>query len=129
MDFLRYIGVPWKMAGRTFDGADCWGLVWLFYKHELGIELRHYNDAYGDDYGADTSGRKISNEFDNWRRIDQPSAGDVAVLRRAGHNCHVGIVAPRRHLLHVESAAAPSVLSPIDGAMKRRIVGTYRWRG
>ena len=63
-----------------------------------------------------------------WTQTTEPRPGDVAVLMRAGHACHVGIIAPRRHLLHVESAEAPSVLARIDDAMRRRMTGVYRWR-
>ena len=127
MDFNRYIGIPWRAGGRAFDGADCWGLVWLFYHHERGIELDAYQDAYGEDCKACEVGDLIEAGRSGWTQTLEPKPGDVAILRRAGHDCHVGIVAPRRHLLHVESAEAPSVLARIDATMKRRITGFYRW--
>lgn len=34
----RMLGVPYKHNGRSFDGVDCWGVVYLFFK-ELGMEL------------------------------------------------------------------------------------------
>ena len=128
MDFARYIGIPWRAGGRAFDGADCWGLVWLFYHHECGIELDAYQDAYGEDCRACEVGDLIEAGRCGWMQTLEPKPGDVAILRRAGHPAHVGIVAPRRHLLHVESADAPSVLARIDATMKRRITGFYRWK-
>lgn len=130
MDWVRYIGIPWEAGGRSFDGADCWGLVWLFYKHELHIDLDSYDDAYGAECDAAEVGELIAEGKSLWRRCETPSPGDVAVLKRDGHLCHVGIIAPRRHLLHVESSEAPSVLARVDRALAWRIGGrTYRWRG
>ncbi len=131
MDFSRYIGIPWAAHGRSLEGADCWGLVWLFYRDEFGIELDDYADAYDPACPADTVGELIAAGSSAWCQAPEPRSGDVAVLMRAGHACHachVGIVAPRRHLLHVESAEAPSAIARIDDAMKRRIAGFYRWR-
>ncbi len=31
-------GIPYRHNGRSYDGVDCWGLIYLFYK-ELGVEL------------------------------------------------------------------------------------------
>lgn len=126
MNFERYIGVYWVDHGRTFSGFDCWGLVRLFYQHELGVELDSYLDAYAFGCGAREAGGAIAARIHNWTEVTQNRPGDVAVLNRGGVPCHVGIIAPRRHLLHVESAAAPSILQRIDQAMSNRIVGTYR---
>ena len=126
MDFSRYLGIPWVAGGRGFDGADCWGLVWLFYAEELGIRLDRYDDARGA--GPRAAAVLIGTGSSAWHQVENPRPGDVAVLMRAGCASHVGIVAPRRHLLHVESIAAPSVLAPIDTAMKNRIGDRiYRW--
>ena len=46
MDFNKYIGVPWLVGGRTFEGFDCWGLVHLFFKNELHINIPSYHEAY-----------------------------------------------------------------------------------
>ena len=36
---IDYIGIPYKDKGRTFNGCDCYGLLMLYYKKELGIEI------------------------------------------------------------------------------------------
>lgn len=35
----KYIGLEYLDLGRDMGGVDCWGLVWLTYYKELGVEL------------------------------------------------------------------------------------------
>lgn len=34
-----YIGLPYVSRGRSAEGVDCYGLVWLLFRNELGVEL------------------------------------------------------------------------------------------
>ena len=44
INFSKYINLPYKNLGRSFDGVDCYGLIWLIYKGELGIELPDFTE-------------------------------------------------------------------------------------
>lgn len=35
----EYIGLPYRVGGRSFAGIDCWGLVAMVYLNELEIRL------------------------------------------------------------------------------------------
>lgn len=35
----KMVGVPWENRASSFESVDCWGLVLLYYKHVLNIEL------------------------------------------------------------------------------------------
>lgn len=37
----RYLGIPWVLNGESPAGCDCWGLVRLAYREELGVDLVH----------------------------------------------------------------------------------------
>lgn len=126
MNFDRYIGLPWVFGGRDFDGVDCWGLIWLFYKHEIGIDIPSYEDAYARGSDAGEIGSLIATQLPGWEINDSPVPGNVALIKRAGAACHTGIIAPGRRILHVESDTTASIIVPITGSIKRRIVGIYR---
>jgi cell wall-associated NlpC family hydrolase len=39
MSFKNFIGLPYEHLGRDVKGIDCYGLVILIYKENLGVEL------------------------------------------------------------------------------------------
>ena len=42
---LCYMAIPYKLHGRDFEGADCYGLVYLYLK-EFGYTLPKYEISY-----------------------------------------------------------------------------------
>jgi len=53
MNFEKYIDIPYKYKGRSFEGADCWGLIWLMFKEEKDIILPDdltYKEFWYKDY-------------------------------------------------------------------------------
>ena len=38
----RFIGIPFKVGGEDFEGCDCWGLVKLYFKQVLDIDIPDY---------------------------------------------------------------------------------------
>ena len=38
----RFIGIPFKVGGEDFEGCDCWGLVKLYFKQILDIDIPDY---------------------------------------------------------------------------------------
>lgn len=79
------LSVEYVPGGSDLSGADCWGVVELWYKHVLGIEL--------DDRGSHPIGHEGTQAgFDaakNWRTVDSPEDHDLVIMRagrlRSGH--------------------------------------------
>ena len=44
----KLIGIPYQHNGRSYDGVDCWGLVYLFF-NELGISLPKSDGSFISD--------------------------------------------------------------------------------
>lgn len=95
----RYIGLPYTLHGRTFDGVDCYGLCLLVWEYEFGlIGLR---DAYYTSLQSEIYA--LSQGLQDWRRIKQPIVGDAVLFNYAGRPLHVGVVVQEGWMLHVEN--------------------------
>lgn len=87
-----YIGIPFVAHGDTHEGVSCWGLVQLYYREQLGIELKSY------DYGPEDR-REIAlavNEAvasGEWFIVVQPIDGDVVTMAHRERPYHLGFYA------------------------------------
>ncbi|MEG0868181.1 MAG: NlpC/P60 family protein [Hafnia sp.] len=88
-EFLsRVLGIPWKNRACTFEAADCWGLVTLYYRHVLGIEIHQTPDyEAGCDfltcYDADVV---------FWQREDSFIDDGIFVAWVGSNPVHVGLI-------------------------------------
>lgn len=84
----RLLMVPHVPGQGSWSGADCWGIVELWYRHVLGIEV-------GDRGAIDPGSDGLQVGFDaksDWQPIEVP-ADHCLVILRAGRLAagHVGI--------------------------------------
>lgn len=88
-DFIkRMIGVPWVNRARSFDECDCWGLVVLYYRHVLRIEL-HDITGYESDSDFMTC---FSGEVVYWQRSELPVNEGIFVGYIGIRPEHVGLI-------------------------------------
>lgn len=132
MNFNAYVGIPFLDRGRAMSGANCWGLVVLFYDRELGIALPAFDDRAAALTAIERAelSRVISGVRDegNWRDViqGQHRPGDIVLFQVAGEPGHIGIVSGVDRFLHVrrrQDSGFESLSSPL---WAKRIVGFYR---
>jgi len=123
----NYIGLPFKDRGRDNTGVDCWGLVQMVYKDQLGVVLPGF-DTIGA-YDAKSVKRAIVDtcKADEWTNHKTPSDFDVVVMtsiKKAGGvvrklETHVGLVCYNAtRLLHVEEGINVTCV-PLDAMQVR----------
>ena len=125
-----YIGIPFVEKGREINGCDCWGLVRLVYKKELGIELPSYLDAYECTGDSKEISEKIAREsLKAWVQIPAGAVEpyDVILLRMLGLPMHVGIVTRKGKMLHVVEKETSANVSYESISWKSKIMGFYRY--
>jgi len=127
MNLTDYMLVPYLNRGRTKTGLDCWGLVRMIYRDELGIYLGNL-DGYSDSENEEEVGNVIVSESsDNWIETTSPKPLDVVVLRLASKPCHVGVVIGGGDFIHALRGRGVTV-GRLSGVLWRnRIHAFYRY--
>jgi cell wall-associated NlpC family hydrolase len=92
MDISRYIGIPHRVRGRDESALDCWGLIHLFYKNELGIELPDYSDLYDEPRDVKQVEALVDIEKRRFECISKPEPFAIILMSFRHQICHLGIV-------------------------------------
>jgi cell wall-associated NlpC family hydrolase len=90
----RAVGLPWARWRADWQAMDCYGLIVLWHREVLGVELGgvpQTNIAAG--FGASTG----------WEELPGPAAGATCWMAwRAGSPTHCGVVLAGGYVLHSE---------------------------
>jgi cell wall-associated NlpC family hydrolase len=126
----RFIGIPWRDGGRTFEGCDCYGLAVLVFRQVWGVELPSYAGSYTSPRERDEVAILLQDHIptDGWRLVDgEQREGDGVVFRLLNAPWHVGLIVAPGIFLHVEESVGASCLERLDGhRWARRLLGIYR---
>lgn len=118
----RLLTVPYARDRGDWAGADCWGIVELWYRHVLGIALGERRDHPSSHEGlqAGFDGKQ------DWQPIDEP-ADHALVVMRAGRLIagHIGVYFGGS-VLHTDSAHG-CIYERFNAPMIRtRLTGIFR---
>lgn len=130
MNLGNYIGLPFAERGRDRSGVDCWGLLTLIYREQIGIELPSFAEAYTTTQDGEALSDLIAGNLGPWQPIARGSEriGDGVLMTLSGQPRHVGIVAATGRVLHIERGMG-SIIEPYTSPrISRRIVGFFRHR-
>ncbi|WP_345993769.1 hypothetical protein [Sulfurimonas sp. HSL-1716] len=127
----RFIGIPYKDRGRTFTGADCYGVLVLWYEHILGINIPDVAVDTSDVRGSFT--QYLHEISSRWERIDAPEPNcAVAMAMNEEHPklvTHFGVMIDYKTMLHSHRGAHSHIVKVDSPLVKNIIKGFYRWRG
>ena len=127
MDYNYYIGLPYKDNGRDESGIDCWGLVRLFYKRELDIDLPSYTEEYSGRNDPTLADTVFEHRADNWIRISTPEPGCVILFNIMGEPTHVGVYIGDNKFIHSRGGLDSVVESLNNFKWRTRVEGYYRY--
>ncbi len=127
----RALDVPFIEKGRSYEGWDCWGLIYMAYQDLFSIQLPEYTGEYNstrrrEELQGLITRRKIS----DWELHSPHEPGDVALVKMLGRNCHVGLMLPDMYMLHVQDGVQ-AIVEQIDRPPWRdknydKVEGIYR---
>lgn len=125
------LGVKHAHMGRSENGLDCVGLLWLT-GQRCGLDFvdsPHYGRQPGrdnDSFGL--RGYLVQNFGEPVTRDPQPN--DVLLLRLGRFPSHVALVAPNPHglsMIHTHHRSGRVVEHRIDARWQKRIVEVFGW--
>lgn len=130
MMFDRFVGIPYLDRGRDRAGLDCWGLLHLVFREQMGLDLPSYADRYITGADRVALARLIAGELDDWLPIapGEERPLDGVLMREGAFPRHIGIVTRPGLLLHVEQGASSRIERYRHGILANRVVGFYRYR-
>lgn len=107
MDIIPYLKVPYQHQGRTFAGADCFGLLRLFYEKELGIDLPDYDKDYPEDWWTEASLITDLYKEYKFKKVKTFEFGNVILFKNSSTvPGHIGIVIDPSTFLHMTRTGA-----------------------
>ena len=120
----KYIGIPYEVNGRDMQSVDCWGLVHLIYKNELGINLPSFAEEGID---ATRTEELIAKYKEGWEPSENIKAGDVVIFRIFGIESHIGLAIDSQRFIHARLGCNSAIERFDSSKWKTRIVGSYKY--
>lgn len=121
----QILGTPYAPGGSSFDGLDCFGVVEVWYRKILGIEVvdraSHPPTHGGLQRGFDSA--------TDWQEIDAPE-DHCLVLMQAGRlkHGHIGVFY-RGNIIHSDRKNNACVSQPLsDRQIKPFITGFLKYK-
>ena len=115
LDIRKYLGIPFADHGADRSGCDCFGLVQLVYREELGLVLPQLGDIYGSAYARQEVDAAVKAAVCGDWTVDVTGGPylpwDVLVFRRGRDECHVGLYLWPGTMLHI--------LQGVDSCLER----------
>lgn len=96
-----FINIPWKDGGRSRDGCDCVGIVILFFREALGIELPTVETPVDDSEKNGLAEKAMAGQSKREEHLP-PQRGDLLFYRRLtdGQIVHVAVALGDGRILH-----------------------------
>lgn len=122
--------IPYVAGGRNERGADCWGLVLLFYKRHFKIDIPTYDWVVPDQetFHKTTCEQAtvMAEGIEIFREVDTPKQGDIILLNVIGMPIHVGILIGANLMLHTGLGHGVVVENIAEMKWRRRIKSYHR---
>lgn len=137
--YNKYIGIPYKHLGNSYDGIDCYNLCRLVLKQEKNIELAgssiDYCNIVDDDWYNKLSvsvfeqQAKLNIVQGNFKKVTQPTAFDIILMSIGSTNItnHCALYIGNNKILHT-MIDRPSYTITYGGFYKQYTTGIYRWK-
>lgn len=123
----KFVGIPWKLYGKDYDGCDCIGLAYLFLKDYYGIILDQFSRT---DFSLSRPGLnqfiRDTALYKNLTKVEHVQEKDIVVCLNRGIPAHVGVAINSHQMLHVERGHESIIVDMRHSTIRNKITGQYR---
>ena len=125
---IKALNVPFKERGRDYEGWDCYGVPFCYFRDVKNIKLPEYL-TYSSIKDYKQLKRMIDGARPYWKAVTQPKLGDIAVFRTGKSESHIGLVIDHKRMLHSEKKVG-TFIELFNGLVwGLRLEGVYRYVG
>jgi cell wall-associated NlpC family hydrolase len=125
----QYVGLPYKTHGRSRAGVDCWGLVELIQREQLGNLWPQYEGAdWFKGQSVAVVGHDAAHHATKFTTVipGEEWLGDGILIRMRGFPFHVALVLAPGWMIHTTEEAGSVIERYRSMVWERRIMGFYR---
>ncbi len=120
-----------QYVGLSYDDYDCWQLIRLYYRQELGIRLPFFRGQYENGADGRNTRRLYLAEIASkiWIEVMDQKYPDLVLFIINGKMPHVGLVVNKTEMLHVQRAGGSAIENFYNFRWNKRRLGFYRYAG
>lgn len=124
----HYVGIPYLNHGRTREGLDCWGLVYLHHL-DRGLNLPSLSSEYPDATGRDRDliSLLIRDNIGLFQSVDEARRGDVILFNFMGSPSHISICDGGTWMLNADALIGVHREQFNTPRWQSRFIGFYRF--
>ncbi len=125
----KFIGIPFVSKGRSFRGCDCYGLVKLYYKEVLNIEIPE--TIITSEQPRRTFANYLNEISKNWTSTVPSKNAVVAMAVNAEHPTlitHFAVMIDDKRFIDIRENMSSYLTSIDDKKIKNQIKGFYKWQ-
>ncbi|BCS54044.1 C40 family peptidase [Geobacter sp. SVR] len=129
MTIIDYLQIPYRHQGRDTKGADCFGLIRIFYEQELGLLLPDFTEDYTQEWWKEKNYFIDLYRQWNFAQTSERKRGNVILFKNTNSTPgHVGVILNDESFLHM-SREGCETHSYTYGVWARQIHSVYRHVG
>ena len=125
----KFVGIPFVSKGRSFNGCDCYGLVKLYYKEILNIDIPE--TIITAEQPRRTFANYLNEISKNWTATTPAKNVVVAMSVNAEHPnlvTHFAVMIDDKRFIDTRENMSSYLTSIDDEKIKNQIKGFYKWQ-
>ena len=125
----KFIGIPFVSKGRSFNGCDCYGLVKLYYKEILNIDIPE--TIITAEQPRRTFANYLNEISKNWTATTPAKNVVVAMSVNSEHPnlvTHFAVMIDDKRFIDTRENMSSYLTSIDDEKIKNQIKGFYKWQ-